>query len=73
MTSTLERLVASLDELFSDGGIHPVVYRSATKDGGLTGPIVEPSLQRCAKCVKALFDVSEAYFTYKRETSEKKA
>lgn len=59
------RLMKALDELFSDGGVHPVVYQTALPDNTLSGPIVEQTLQRCPKCVKALFEVSQAYFEIK--------
>lgn len=61
----LDRIVKALDSLFSDGGLHPVVFRQARPDNTLSEPIVEPGLQKCRKCVEALFEVGEAYFAYK--------
>lgn len=65
MNPELERIVRALDAMFSDGGVHPVVFRRVEPDNTLSGPIVEPGLQKCRKCVESLFEVSEAYLAYK--------
>jgi ribosomal protein L37E len=61
----LDRIIKALDDLFSDGGIHPVVFRQARPGNTLSEPIVEPTLRKCRKCVEALFEVSEAYCAYR--------
>lgn len=65
MTPDLDRIIKALEALFSDGGIHPVVFRQAMPGNTLSEPMVEPGLQKCRKCVEALFEVGEAYFAYK--------
>jgi hypothetical protein len=63
-TPELNRIVVALERLFGD---HPVVFRRAKGDGnGLSSPMVEETLQKCQVCVGNLFELSEAFFAYRR-------
>lgn len=67
LTPELNRVIAALEQLFGDGGTHPVVFRRDKCDGkGLSEPMVEETLQKCRVCVDNLFELSEAFFAYQR-------
>lgn len=61
----IDRILSALEHLFGDARIHPVVFQSSLPGGGMSGPVMEQSLQRCPRCVNALFAVAEAYYAYK--------
>lgn len=63
----VDEIVSALEHLFGDALVHPVVYQEALPDGGVSGPVVERTLQRCPRCVNALFAVAKAYYAYKND------
>jgi hypothetical protein len=63
----IEKILSTLEHLFGDAHVHPIVFQKMLQEGGMSGPVVEATLPQCPRCVDALFAVAQAYYAYKND------